>query len=147
MAENAERRTLGSSIRISLLLRLLLESTHGCALPHGFWSRSSLPPPHADASFPVPARGILGTYHKQTTDVYPREAISPRRLVLFSSRLRSEIPTGISGLVGSFVSRCAKPPLAWSYRRSSTSDKCTSALAGPLGELACVYCGVHAQPA
>src|SRR5215469_1605018 len=146
MAENAEGRSLGSSTRISLLLRLLLESTHGCALPHRFWSRGCFPPPHADASFPVPTRRILGAYHQQTTDVSPRAAISPRRLVLFSSCPGSEIPTGISGLIGSFVNRRAKPPVAWSHRRSSASDRHTSALAGPLGELACVYWRVHAEP-
>src|SRR5262252_2835859 len=147
MADDTEGRSLGGAVRVCLLPRVLLESAHERDVSGRRRSGISLPPPHTDASSAVPARSVLGSHHQQTADLSSGTRISAGRLVLFSRRVCSEICACISGVTDFVVSSCAKPQVAWFRQRWSAFLRCTSALAVHLGELACVYCDVHAQPA
>ena len=147
MADDPEGRSLGGTVRVCLLPRVPWNQPTNAmyqlgAGPASLFFRRILMPPL------LYLRGVFWVLITSKRPTFVLGRGYPQGVwFLFSRRVCSEICACISGSTDFVVSSCTKPQVAWSHQRWSAFLRCTIALARHLGELGCVYCRVHAQPA
>src|SRR5580692_1637559 len=139
MAHHSSGHSLGRRCGLPLLFPLFPESDERCALPS--WPRLSrsttAPVPYAPVA--VFARRVDGFDHREPADVHPGPLVSPRRLVLLSCCVRSQIPSGLSRIAGAGGCACVNAEGTRQGERSNDSRGTRDSLARPLGIACCFY--------